>query len=248
MTTRTEQPNQSLALVEPAQYAVMQFDAVSLQEIVIDNLGGSELTARDLPAITIPLGGATTWVIPTLDGEVESDTLDGIIVHHRMARAYWLDAYTGDSTPPICTSDDGLMGVGQPGGPCRACPFAQFAADGARPACRARIDVFLLRPDSLLPYVLRLPPTSFKAFQGYTKKLTFSGVSAKMAVTRFTLRREKKDKLTFAVVEPRLQTRLAGARAEAVRGYIDAVTPLLRAPVTVTLPPSAYDDDDLPVE
>lgn len=249
MTKATAKPELALTVIPPNQYAAMQFDVVELAEVVQDNLGGQELKVADLPAITLPLGGATTWSIPTMDGDEETENLDGIIVYHKQARAYWPGAYDGASTPPTCRSDDGLVGEGNPGGPCRACPLSQFSIDGGRPECRSRIDVFILRPTMLLPYVLRLPPTSFKAFNTYMKGLTFAGQRGSGIITRFTLGRVKKDKLTFGVVQPQTLTRLDKAESATMRGYVDAITPLLRAPIAAMASARAFEqggsDDDL---
>ncbi len=168
MTTST-----ALTTVEPGRFLVLNHDPAEIEAIIADNLGGQEVTEFDLPRIKVPSGGGRTWEIPTLTGVDAAPVLEGIVVHFKLTRAYW-SPDSGSGGPPQCRSNDGIVGIGDPGGHCKTCPFAQFgsATDDAGnqapgQACNAKEIWFMLRPGSFLPVAVALPSTSLKAAKAY---------------------------------------------------------------------------------
>ena len=179
-------------------------DFASFQEAMSANIGSGAITAFDLPRIKVPSGGGTLWQLQTLEGERAEPTIEGIIVFSRDTRAYWAtsaDDPSAGNNPPDCSSTDGLIGIGDPGGHCvptkeckKGCPLAEFKSDrkgGAGQACKAVRQLFFLRPGSMMPELIGLPPTSLKAARRYMMTLTVNGLPHFCVVTRIGLERQK---------------------------------------------------------
>lgn len=219
-------------------YPILAADG-SVGQLMKENLGGSDFTAFDLERMTIPTGGGTAWKAETLTGEESFPTLAGIIVHYQDCRAYWKEEFSGE-TPPDCASDDGRKGVGQPGGKCAVCPYAQFGSDpkgGKGQACKQVRRIFLLRPKTFLPVMLTLPPTSIKNCKQYFTRVTNAGLPYWGVVTEIGLEKTKNaggiaySKATFrcgTVEEGRLATLTAEESAK-VREYATALKEVLKA-------------------
>lgn len=105
-----------LATVDPSAYAIMQTDPRELGAALREVSGGQRLSAFSLDVIKVPTGGATVWSVPTLEGEANVPTIEGIILYQRAARSFWKQGLSsGGNNPPDCTSDDGQVGIGDPG-------------------------------------------------------------------------------------------------------------------------------------
>lgn len=222
-----------IAVVESAAFLALNRSTADIQSIISDNLAGQDVGEFDLPRVTLPAGGATQWEIDSpLTGTVAMPELEGIVVYTRQTRAYWesQDA-TGD--PPQCSSRDGVVGVGKPGGECRTCPFAQFGSDeksGRGQACKQQAMWFLLRPDSFLPLVLGMPPTSLKAAKQYMLALAGAGIRHTEVVTTIGLEREQNpDGQRYSRAVPRLGAKLDPEAAEKARAYADVLRPIFDA-------------------
>jgi hypothetical protein len=187
-----------------------------VQAAIAENIGVGGITEFDFDRIKIPAGGGLAFNVTTLEGEDSEKTITGVIVLARDARAYWQKSLDegGGNQPPDCHSNDGIVGIGTPGGDCAKCSFAQFGSDtkvvngatvqGRGQACKAIRQLFLLRNDSLLPVVLALPPTSLKAAKQYMLRLAGQGVPYWAVVTKIGLEQTqnaggiKYSKATFA--------------------------------------------------
>jgi hypothetical protein len=169
----------------------------SVQEALAVNLGGEVPTVWDLERIKVPSGSMKAWQVEVGDGGAEYPTeVEGIIVFTKIGRAFWRTAYAdgGGGAPPDCSSPDGLVGIGDPGGECATCPFAQFGSardaqgrEAPGQACKQMRFVFLLRPGSALPSVIALPPTSLKAVRKWLMSISARGRAYWTFVTKFTL-------------------------------------------------------------
>ncbi len=104
------------------EYAILKSGVEQLPEILKANLGSDGLNVSDLDRIKMPAGGGISWEVPTLTGLKTEQVIKGVIVFHKNVRAFWEKAF-GDAPgePPDCSSDDGIMGVGKPGGDCAKC-------------------------------------------------------------------------------------------------------------------------------
>ena len=220
-----------------AEFPALQQDLKALQEAMAENLGGASISPFDLDKIQIPSGGGLAWTVPALEGEMSAPEVTGIIVHVQNARAYWKEAFgdSGGGTPPDCTSDDALYGVGDPGGRCSECPNAAFGSDTRKrgQACKLIQRLFLLRDGDMLPVVVNLPPGSLKGARKYLLRLVSAGQKASSVVTRLCLEKDKnQDGIVYSRATFAMVGRLDSAQAEAACAYGKALAPAFkRVPV-----------------
>lgn len=159
--------NEALAVMEAFQLPdTRSDDAIFSSEDLADDMEGLRLTFQK---VKIPSGGTLQFELPSDDPENPdyAKTLEGIIIYNHASGAYWMEGseYDEDSTP-LCTTVDGKVGIGEPGGSCAICPFNQFrsAPDGKGKACKNMRVLYLLRDGDFLPLQLKLPPTSIRPF------------------------------------------------------------------------------------
>lgn len=207
---------------------IARFDAGELADVLTTNMGPTGLSAQDLDRVIVPPGGGLAFAVPTLEGEESIQELEGVIVAFRNANAYWsvsLDE-SGGGSPPDCASADGIYGNGDPGGSCELCPMNQFGSSpkGEGKACKNTIQLFLCRPDDLLPLVISCPPTSIKAVRQYMRRLSSKALPYFAVITRLKLQREKSGAgITYSEIVPSFVRTLDGAERERVRSYANAV-------------------------
>ena len=163
-------------------------------QIFQDNLAGERLTERDLPRATVPSGGSRVWNIP---GDEASDqplmALRGVLVTVTQPRARWdknMDE-AGGGAPPVCSSIDGKIGVGNPGGKCQECPHNAWGSDGVGngKSCKEKRMLYLLQKDNLLPLVVQAPSTSIESVKRYRLSLAnqrqhYYGVETELSLER----------------------------------------------------------------
>ena len=185
----TKKQSTALARIEPSEYALMRADKESME--IMAAAAAEGISMRSFPKIKVPSGGGNAWDI---DGE-PLKSFDGIILYHRPVKAFYRKTFGEDgitNAPPDCTSIDMATGVGDPGGECRLCPYNRYPKNGSKKACSDRTFMFILRPDSLLPYFLNVPPGSFGNRKDYTNTaLAGRGVWPWHVVTRFGLVQDK---------------------------------------------------------
>lgn len=120
--------------------------------------------------VKIPSGGVLQFEMPGEDPEHPdyAPTLTGVILFNHSANAYWpAGSEYGDDTNPICSSVDGKMGYGDPGGFCADCHLNEFGTDGKGKACKNMRQLYLLRSGDYLPLQITLSPTSIKPFKDF---------------------------------------------------------------------------------
>lgn len=212
---------------EVAKYPIFKTGAEGFMEVVLDNLQGEILTAQDLERIRIPTGGNLNWALPSLDGEINAKEFEGIILHQQLNRAYWKSGIANGQTPPNCQSLDGKTGQGDPGGDCDECPLSKFgSAKGKsnRQACRQAKQVFLLRPESYLPVVLVLPPSSLKPFKHFMLKLSSNNVSSSQMIVRFGLEKAtNRSQIAYSLASFAVKDQLSEEDAAMIKSYADAL-------------------------
>lgn len=193
----------ALATIDESQYPALTSGAAQM-EVIRGNMGGEDIAPEDLTTIRVPLGGATTWEIPTAEGVEPAAALEGILVHITSRRAFW--ASNDSDGPPDCSSKDCRVGKGNPGGDCLLCPKSEFGSatnedgsPGKGQACSKHKLLFLLRPGQLLPDVVSAPPTSLKALHCWQLQL---GVPYYSFVTRLTLEKHEEGKKKWSTIVP----------------------------------------------
>jgi len=226
-----------LAKVEEADYMVFERDPAQLTDLIQANLGdgSAQVTPFDLQRIAIPAGGGQRWSVPTPEGEESLAEIECIIAAWHDCRAYWPGEFTGGE-PPQCTSPDAKAGIGDPGGECTSCAYAQFgsAANGEGQACKAMRRLFLLRPGMVLPYLLTLPPTGLKPCRHYfVGKLLTAGLAYWSVVTAIGLDRATSGTgIAYSVPTFRMVRQLTPEQTERVKAYSSALDPFMTTPVT----------------
>ena len=157
---------------------------------VSEAAGVDGMSMSDIGKIKLPASGGESW-------RENRKEIIAAVVGDNERRAYWEDEYDGGNTPPDCSSDDMITGVGTPGGDCQTCPLAKFNSSTKKnsegQACQHRRILFALTPDSVMPVILSVPPSSLK----YVKKdfIRFATTGNCVAVSEglwsFTLKEDK---------------------------------------------------------
>ena len=220
-----------MALKKIETFMALQSDATNVLQTIKENIGNDRITDRDLDRIVVPLGGGLNWTVPTLEGEDSEKSLDGIIVHWTAPRAYWATGMdVGGNTPPDCSSHDGDVGYGQPGGDCFTCPLNQWgsAEGGAGKACKEKRMLFLLRASDLLPIVIQAPSTSIQPIKKYLLRLASQGLPYWSVMTSLSL---EKGANSAGIAFSRISPKSAGPIPEEQRGilaeYVQAIKPII---------------------
>lgn len=180
------------AVVESNAPAVINLDQDALAAIA-DNMSGESLSASDLDRLRVPSGGGQSWEVQTLTGPEERKEVRGVVLMSKSGRAFYEREFSGEKNPPDCISLDFVQGIGSPGGACAACPLNQYesAAKGKGKACKETRTVMVLMDGDLLPTVLRVPPSSLKAWRSYVMRLSKRGIRLQHVVTSMTLAKAK---------------------------------------------------------
>ncbi len=176
----------------PAALTVSEDEARAVQAAFAVNIASGSITEFDLPRIK-PVKGEALWKIPTLEGHMTAQSIEGVIAFARDTRAY----YPGKeikNQPPDCSSLDGIMGLAKAGvalgGECAKCPQAKWdsAADGSgAQGCKQSKQLFMLRGSSMFLEVVSLPPTSLKTVRQFFLKLVTQGIQYHQCIVRIDM-------------------------------------------------------------
>ncbi len=177
-------PDTSLASVDSG-YLALNSNAL---EIIRSNLKSQPLTLDLFDIVKSPSGGATVFSVPGLAGEDAEKELTGIILDYTTPRAYWDTPDPVEGTPPVCLSQNSI--ISHDGKACAHCPYNDFGSkDGESnaKACKESVLLFLLRPNSIIPLLVRVPVTSKPRFLKYSTRLLSTLTPVSGVVTRITL-------------------------------------------------------------
>ena len=209
---------------------LMISDPGKVGSILEANLGGERLRMGDLDQVKIPTGGMTQWAVQSAEGDQYVPAISGIIVHQQNTRAYYQAAFSGGNEPPDCSSWDAITPFGNPGDElrlagktCEDCPLSQFgSAPNGGQACRLTRRVYLVRPDSLLPVVINLSPTSVANMRRYLLRLGATPYWS--VVTKFTLKQAtSKTGIKYSVANPEAVGKLTAEQVDHVENFRDAL-------------------------
>ena len=170
-----------------ADYAALSNNALS---VIRENLKNQPLALDFFDVVKSPSGGSTVFSVPGLNGDEPETELSGIILDYTTPRAYWHTPEPVEGTPPDCMSVNSIISAD--GKSCAHCPYNDFGSkDGESnaKACKESVLLFLLRPNTILPLLVRVPVTSKNRFLKYTTRLAGALTPINGVVTRITLER-----------------------------------------------------------
>lgn len=157
-------------------------------DIIQENLKHQPLSVGLFDLVKSPAGGSTVFSVPGLSGEEAEKELAGIILDYTTPRAYWDTPDPVEGTPPVCCSRDSI--ISESGKPCARCPFNDFGSkngESSAKACKESVLLFLLRPNSILPLLVRIPVSSKILFLKYMTRLVSQMKPLHGVVTKITL-------------------------------------------------------------
>ena len=159
-------------------------------DIIRANLKSQPLTLDLFDVVKSPSGGATVFSVPGLAGDEAEKELTGIILDYTTPRAYWDTPDPVEGTPPVCMSQNSI--ISYDGKACAHCPYNDFGSrdgDSNAKACKESVLLFLLRPNSIVPLLIRIPVTSKGRFLKYSTRLLSTLTPISSVVTKITLER-----------------------------------------------------------
>ena len=157
-------------------------------DIIRANLKSQPLSLDLFDVVKSPSGGSTVFSVPSLAGEEAAKDLTGIILDFTTPRAYWDTPDPIEGTPPVCLSQNSIISFD--GKACAHCPYNDFGSkDGESnaKACKESVLLFLLRPQSIIPLLVRVPVTSKGRFLKYSTRLLSTLTPISSVITKITL-------------------------------------------------------------
>lgn len=190
LDSKAQDLREQTAPVIPATATESSYIALSNNalDVIRENLKNQPLSLQLFDVVKSPSGGATVFSVPGLSGEEAEKELTGIILDYTTPRAYWDTPDPVEGTPPNCMSQNSI--ISHDGKACFSCPYNDFGSkDGESnaKACKESVLLFLLRPGSVLPLLVRVPVTSKPRFLKYTARLAGNLVPVNSVVTKITL-------------------------------------------------------------
>jgi hypothetical protein len=191
---QTEQPKPTEIISMPnAETISVTSDYIALAnnalEIISENLKNQPLSHALFDVVKSPSGGTTAFTVPGLSGDEIEKEITGIILSYTTPRAYWDTPDPVEGTPPVCYSRDSM--VSHEGKPCNQCVYNDFGTKNGgetqAKACKESVEIFLLRPDNILPLIVRVPVSSKMLFLKYTTRLVSNLTPICGVVTKITL-------------------------------------------------------------
>ena len=181
-----------VTVADETALAPVQSNYIALTSNVLDivkaNLKNQPLSVQLFDIVKAPSGGSTVFAVPGLSGEEAEKELTGIILDYTTPRAYWDSADPVEGTPPSCMSQNSI--TSQDGKVCAHCPYNDFGSkDGESnaKACKESVLLFLLRPDNVLPLLVRIPVSSKTRFLKYSTRLLSTLTPINGVVTKISL-------------------------------------------------------------
>ena len=172
-------------LPEKSTYLALNNNAL---DVIQANLKSQPLTLDLFDIVESPSGGSTVFEVPEPTGNKAAMELTGIVLHYTTPRAYWDTPDSVEGIPPICMSQNSV--ISQDGKACAHCPYNVFGSKNGESnakACKESVLLFLLRPDSILPILVRVPVTSKYRFLKYSTRLLSTLTPLSSVVTKITL-------------------------------------------------------------
>ena len=172
---------------EPAESGYLALNSNAL-DIIRSNLKSQPLSFDLFDVVKSPAGGSTVFSVPGLAGDEAEKELTGIILDFTTPRAYWDTPDPVEGTPPVCLSQNSI--ISHDGKACALCPYNDFGSkdgDSNAKACKESVLLFLLRPNSIIPLLVRVPVTSKSRYLKYATRLLSTLTPISSVVTKITL-------------------------------------------------------------
>ncbi|MBD5152960.1 MAG: hypothetical protein HDT16_11010 [Oscillibacter sp.] len=195
MSGKVQELQQPIEVVETAaDTSLVPVDSAYLAlnnnalDIIRANLKSQPLTLDLFDIVKSPSGGSTVFEVPGLAGNEAAMELTGIVLDYTTPRAYWDTPDPVEGTPPVCLSQNSI--ISYDGKACALCPYNDFGSkDGESnaKACKESVLLFLLRPNSIIPLLVRVPVTSKPRFLKYSTRLLSTLTPISSVVTKITL-------------------------------------------------------------
>ena len=207
-------------------------DQEALAEAITENLGDEGISVSDLERFKLVSGGVRQWVSGLTGDMMES--IQGIILYFTRPRAYWSQSIddSGGAAPPDCSSTDGKIGVGFPGGDCALCPLNVFGShrNGRGKACQEKELLYVLPKDRLLPFIIQAPATSLRSMHGYKVSLINNEAPRPYwkVETEFPLERVDAEPFPYSRIIPMMVAPVSPEHVPILKAYRDAIVPKLR--------------------
>ncbi len=181
-----QNPVENVALT-PSESGYLALNNNAL-DVIRANLKNQPLSFDLFDIVKSPSGGSTVFSVPGLAGDEAEKELTGIILDYTTPRAYWDTPDPVEGTPPVCLSQNSI--ISHDGKSCAHCPYNDFGSkdgESAAKACKESVLIFLLRPNSIIPVLVRVPVTSKGRFLKYSTRLLSALTPISSVVTKITL-------------------------------------------------------------
>lgn len=251
--TSTKKPNpmsnkNQLQTTTPTSFAIIsQPESLSLMAAGFE----AGVDTYQLPRIRVPSGGVTMWTVTDLDGERNVKELDCVIGATRSKLKVWWRNQDGTGMPPDCSSQDGITGIGNnrddlsPEGQgqhdCSSCTWNKWGSDrkgGKGRDCKDFAEVYIFLPESRMPSLLNIPPSSLKELQTYAVRLISAGLSPTQVVTRLTLiKMQNASGQAYSQVQFQMLRRLEDAEREQAKVMSQELSKHLIASISQRMQP-----------
>ena len=190
-------------------------------DIIRANLKSQPLPLDLFDLVKSPSGSSTVFEVPGLTGNEAKKELTGIVLDYTTPRAYWDTPDPVEGTPPVCMSQNSI--ISHDGKSCALCPYNDFGSkdgDSNAKACKESVLLFLLRPNSIIPLLVRIPVTSKPRFLKYSTRLLSTLTPISSVVTKITLEKAtSKQGKPYALFNFQTVGRLSSEEAAQARAF-----------------------------
>ena len=211
-----------------SEYAALANNAL---DIITANLKNQPLSYHLFDVVKSPSGGATVFIVPGLNGDEPERELTGIILDYTTPRAYWESSDPIEGELPVCYSSDSL--VSRDGKSCSHCQFNDFGSrdgDSNAKACKESVQILLLRPNNIMPILVRVPVSSKLTFQRYMTRLVGRMITLSGVITRITLEKAtSKQGKPYALYSFEAVSSLSQEEASAARVFGQRIVDIVNA-------------------
>ena len=185
MSDKVQEIQTSAVETTTSSYLALTSNAL---DIIRSNLKSQPLSFDLFDVVKSPSGGSTVFSVPGLSGDEAEKELAGIILDYTTPRAYWDTPDPVEGTPPVCLSQNSI--ISHDGKACALCPYNDFGSkdgDSNAKACKESVLLFLLRPNNIIPLLVRVPVTSKSRYLKYATRLLSTLTPISSVVTKITL-------------------------------------------------------------